>query len=98
MLNEARDVSSTSDETSARRLLHAIADELAARDKDLAALCDALPVSPRADVMLLGEETADFPTEARRTIECAQVDHLRPLIQALRTAADYTPEGEEEGT
>jgi hypothetical protein len=96
MLNEARDISSISDETATRRLLHAIADELAARGKDLAAVRDALAVSPRADVMLLGEETADFSTEVRRTIDCALVDHLAPLVHALRMAADYTPESEED--
>lgn len=96
MLNQARDASSASDETAARRLLHAIADEVTALGKDLAVVRDALPVSPRADVMLLGEETADFPTEARRTLDCALVDHLAPLVQALRIAADYIPESEED--
>jgi hypothetical protein len=54
----------------------------------------SLPVSPREDVMLLGEEDPDFFTEARRTIDCALADHLDPLIQALRMTAEYKPESE----
>jgi hypothetical protein len=78
-----------------RRLLREIAAELAAQRERLAAVHDAILVSPRADVMLLDEETADFSTEARRTIECALIDHLDPVIQSLRTAAEYEPEREE---
>ena len=95
MLSESR-ISPTvqeSAEAAARRLLREIAAALAAQRERLVAAHDAVPVSPRADVMLLGEETVDFPTEARRTIECALIDHLDPLIQALREAAEYSPEG-----
>lgn len=84
-------------EIAARRLLREIAADLAAQRERLVAVHEALPVSPRADVMLLDEESADFSTEARRTIECALVDHLEPLIRILRAAADYQP-GEEDET
>jgi predicted trehalose synthase len=86
--------STTFDESAARRQLADIAGELAALRERLAGVHAALPVSPRADVMLLGEETPDFPTEARRTLECTRADHLDPLITTLRTAADYRPENE----
>jgi hypothetical protein len=52
----------------------------------------SLPVSPREDLMFLGELEADFATEARRTIECELADHLEPLIQALHRLAAYRPE------
>jgi hypothetical protein len=97
MLSESR-ISPTvqeSGEAASRRLLREIAEELAAQRERLVAAHDAIPVSPRADVMLLGEETVDFPTEARRTIECALIDHLDPLIQSLRTAAAYEPEADD---
>lgn len=96
MLSESRTIPTVqeSGEAVSRRLLHEIAGELAAQRERLVAAHGAIPVSPRADVMLLGEETVDFPTEARRTIECALIDHLEPLIQSLRTAAAYEPEAD----
>ena len=83
---------------------HPISEEaVRARLRDLAGLATqlreglqtahaSLPVSPREDLMLLGELEADFATEARRTIECELADHLEPLIQALLRLADYRPE------
>ena len=82
------------DESAARRQLADIAGELTALRERLADVHAALPISPRADVMHLGEETPDFPTEVRRTLECTRADHLDPLITALRMAANYRPENE----
>ena len=81
-------------EATARGLIREIVSDLEAARSRLTAACMDLPVSPRSDVMLLGEEEADFTTEARRTIECVLQDHLEPLIQALLAAADYQPAGE----
>lgn len=95
MLSESENSNgAVGNESAVRRLLYEIADELTAQRDRLGSVLEALPVSPRADVMHLGEEIADFPTEARRTIECALVDHLDPLAHALRMAADYRPEAE----
>lgn len=61
------------------------ADALGAR---LLTLHASLPVSPREDVMLLGEAEPDFSCEMRAAIECGLNDHLQPLIETLRAAAD----------
>jgi len=86
----------TTPETAVRSQLREIAGLGVALRERLLAAHGSLPVSPREDVMLLGEEDADFSTEMRRTIECVLADHLEPLIRALRTAAEYTPAGAEE--
>lgn len=83
-------------ETDARVRLREMAGLAATLRDSLLAAHDRFPVSPREDVMLLGEEDTDFFTEARRTIECALADRLDPLIEALRMAAEYKPEGKEE--
>ena len=90
MLSPARELKAEP-EPAARLRLHELASLAETLRDSLQATHDSLPVSPREDVMLLGEEDPDFPTEARRTIECALVDHLEPLIQMLRNAADYKP-------
>ena len=77
-------------ETAARLQLHELASLAETLRDRLRATHDSLPVSPRADIMLLGEEAADFSTEARRTVECVLADHVDPLIRALQGAADYT--------
>jgi hypothetical protein len=51
----------------------------------------SLPVSPREEVMLLGEADADVSTEVRAAIECVIPDRLEPAIRTLREAADYHP-------
>jgi hypothetical protein len=48
-----------------------------------------LPVSPREEVMLLGEADADVSTEVRSAIECVIPDRLEPAIRTLREAAAY---------
>jgi hypothetical protein len=50
-----------------------------------------LPVSPREDVMLLGEEDMDFATEVRSVIECVLNDNIQPAIRDLKAAAAYQP-------
>lgn len=54
----------------------------------------SLPVSPREEVMLLGEAEPDVATEVRSAIECVIADQLEPAIRTLRAAADYQgPDG-----
>ncbi|HEX5719965.1 MAG TPA: hypothetical protein VF179_27670 [Thermoanaerobaculia bacterium] len=53
----------------------------------------SLPVSPREEAMLLGEEEADVSTEVRSAIECVIPDRIEPAIQTLREAATYRPKG-----
>jgi hypothetical protein len=76
-------------ESEARAQLRAITTELDTLRLRLVAVHAALPVSPSADLMHLGEEEPDFPTEARRTIECTLFDHLEPMLRDLATVADY---------
>ena len=76
-------------ETAARLRLRELARLAETLRDGLRAAHDSLPVSPREDVMLLGEEDADFFTEARRTIECVLADLVEPLVRALGAAAEY---------
>lgn len=48
-----------------------------------------MPVSPREDVMLLGEEDPDFATEVRSIIECVIHDAINSAIGDLISAARY---------
>ncbi|HKH44002.1 MAG TPA: hypothetical protein VKM72_04985 [Thermoanaerobaculia bacterium] len=75
-------------EAAARRRLGEMAGLAATLREGLLAAHESLPVSPREDLMLLGEEDVDFATEARRTIECALADHLDPLIRSLQAVAE----------
>jgi hypothetical protein len=54
-----------------------------------------MPVSPREEIMLLGEEEPDFATEARSIIECVIHDAIDSAIEDLITAARYGLEEEE---
>lgn len=65
-----------------------LAKLVAIRDH-LRAIHDRQPVSPREDVMLLGEEDPDFPTEMRSTIECVLHDQIEPAIRGLRDLVGY---------
>ena len=65
-----------------------IARELDALGERLLAVHASLPVSPREDAMLAGEEEPDFSCEVRGAIECGLNDHLKPLVQVLRAAAE----------
>lgn len=53
-----------------------------------------VPVSPREEVMLLGEAEPDVATEVRSVIECVLADRVEPAIEALAGAAAYRPKGE----
>lgn len=52
-----------------------------------------VPVSPREEVMLLGEAEPDVATEVRSVIECVLADRIEPAIEALAEAAAYRPKG-----
>jgi len=53
-----------------------------------------VPVSPREEVMLLGEAEPDVATEVRSAIECVLADRIEPAIRILAEAAAYRPKGE----
>jgi hypothetical protein len=53
----------------------------------LLAVHSSLPVSPREDIMLLGEEDPDYSCAVRGAIECVLSDHLEIVVQALLAAA-----------
>ena len=78
-------------EEAACRQLREIAADLEGSRSRLLAVHGSLPVSPREDLMLLGEEDPDFACEIRRAIECALGDQLEPLIRNLLRAAGRTP-------
>ena len=54
-----------------------------------------VPASPREEVMFLGEEDWDFPTEVRTAIECVVQTQLTAVIDQLTTLAEYRPGGGE---
>lgn len=70
-----------------------LAVELEALNAKFEELHDSIPVSPREDVILLGEEDLDVGTNLRSTIECVLADCLRPGLTELRKGAVYRPPG-----
>jgi len=76
----------------AEGVLGEVAGELEAIGRRLNVAHASLPVSPREDVMLAGEEEPDFFCRARAAIECALHDHLDPLIAGLRALAEKKEE------
>jgi len=66
--------------------------ELTALRRRLTEVHGSLPVSPREDVMLLGEEDPDFSCRVRTVIECALRDHLEPLIASFRALGEIKEE------
>ena len=70
-----------------QRQLEEIAGEFEALGTRLRAVHASLPVSPREDLMLLGEEDPDYSCIVRGAIECAVNDHLGILVETLLTAA-----------
>lgn len=64
--------------------LEQIVLELESLGARLRAIHSGLPVSPREDLMLLGEEEPDDASLLRGAIECAVNDHLRIVIGILR--------------
>ena len=55
-----------------------------------------VPASPREEIMFLGEEDWDFPTEVRTAIECVVHTQLQAAIEQLAALAEYQT-GDEEG-
>lgn len=70
-----------------RRELLDLADEAARLADRLRDLHRRLPIPPRDDLMLLGEEDPVFSHIARVVVECVLADHVEPLIQDLRATA-----------
>jgi hypothetical protein len=71
------------EEAAARADLRRAAEDLEAFRFRLLGIHASLPVSPREDAMLEGEEMPDFPTEARSTLECIVNDWIAPAIRTL---------------
>ena len=84
---------SNAEETAQDELREFVA-ELERMLKRLQRLHDRLPVSPREEVMLLGEAEPDVATEVRSIIQCVTADRIEPAIQSLREAAEYHPQDE----
>ena len=70
-----------------KRQLEKIVSEFEELGTRLRAVHAGLPVSPREDIMLLGEEDPDFSCVVRGAIECASNDHLKNVVETLLTAA-----------
>jgi hypothetical protein len=66
------------------------ADRLAGRMRELQ---ERLPIPPRDDLMLVGEEEPVFLHVARVVLECALADCLEPLLRDLRAAANHGQSG-----
>jgi hypothetical protein len=56
-----------------------------------------VPASPREEIMFLGEEDWDFPTEVRTAIECVVQTQLTAAIDQLTALAEYRSGAEESG-
>jgi hypothetical protein len=69
--------------------LLALAQELEGIRDELARVHATLPVSPREEAMLEGEEEPDEAMEMRSVIECALADWIGPAIRKLTGAAKY---------
>lgn len=70
-----------------QRELEEIAGEFETLATRLRAVHASLPVSSREDLMLLGEENPDYSCVIRGAIECSLDDHLKIVVETLRTAA-----------
>ena len=76
-------------EAAIRKELEKIAEGMKSLRFRLLGVHATLPVSPREEVMLLGEEDPDFATEARSIIECLIHDAMDSAIEDLINAARY---------
>ena len=74
------------DREAVQRELQEIASEIEALGVRLRTVHGSLPVSPREDLMLLGEEDPDYSCVVRGSIECALNDHLRIVVETLLAA------------
>jgi hypothetical protein len=84
----AREKDGKTVEAGQKKLL-ALAQELEEVRDELVRVHATLPVSPREDAMLEGEEEPDEATEMRGVIECALADWIEPAIGKLAAAAKY---------
>ena len=75
------------DRETVQREIEGIASEFEALGVRLRTIHGSLPISPREDLMLLGEEDPDYSCVVRGAIECALNDHLGIVVETLRTAA-----------
>jgi hypothetical protein len=82
------------DETRIRGELGSLVDAAELLARRLRELHASLPIPPRDDLMLVGEEDPDLLHVARIVLECALADHLEPLLQALRGALEHPGPGE----
>lgn len=71
------------EEAAVRADLRRAAGDLEAFRFRLLGIHASLPVSPREEAMLEGEEAPDFSTEARSVLECVLNDWIVPAIRAL---------------
>lgn len=84
-------------EAAIREELEKIAEDMKSLRFCLQGVHSTLPISPREEVMLLGEEDPDFATEVRSIIECVIHDAMDSAIEDLTNAARYgLPEEEPE--
>lgn len=74
------------DREAIQREAQEIANEFEALGARLRTLHGSLPVSPREDLMHLGEEDPDYSCIVRGAIECVLNDQLGLLVETLRTA------------
>jgi hypothetical protein len=75
------------DREAVQRALQEIASEFEALGVRLRTVHGSLPVSPREDLMLLGEEDPDYSCVVRGAIECSLNDHLGIIVATLLTTA-----------
>jgi hypothetical protein len=75
------------DREAVQREVEGIVSEFEALGVRLRTIHGSLPVSPREDIMLLGEEDPDYSCIVRGAIECTLSDHLGIVVETLRTAA-----------
>jgi hypothetical protein len=80
---EKRDDSKPDVEAEAREEIERSLQELKTMCYRLRGVYASLPVSPREEVMLLGEEEMDFPTEARIILECLVNDSFPAAIRDM---------------
>lgn len=75
-------------ETQIRRELLDLAEEASRLGDRLRDLHRRLPIPPRDDLMLLGEEDPVFSHTARVHLECLLADPIEHLVRDLRAVAE----------
>lgn len=77
----------SADREAVQRQIEEVVSDFEALGTRLRDVHSSLPVSPREDVMLLGEEDPDYPCIVRAAIECVLNDHLPIVVETLLAAA-----------